>query len=103
MQEVNYAVIAIRQDYRGSDDHSKVVIFIETIYASNRLILQLKGLLIIGYWGIFKSVNNLTQDYYIWACVICVESAQNFLLQLITRSVIRSTITAKRMGVVLNE
>ena len=49
MQDVDYAVIAIRQDYRGSDDYSKVVTFIETIYASNRLILPLKGLLIIGY------------------------------------------------------
>lgn len=49
MQDVDYAVIAIRQDYRGSDDFSKVVTFIETIYASNRLILPLRGLLIIGY------------------------------------------------------
>ena len=49
MQDVDYAVIAIRQDYRGSDDYSKVVTFIETIYASNRLILPLKGLLIVGY------------------------------------------------------
>jgi hypothetical protein len=49
MQDVDYAVIAIRQDYRGSDDFSKVVTFIETIYASNRLVLPLKGLLIIGY------------------------------------------------------
>jgi hypothetical protein len=49
MQDVDFAVIAIRQDYRGSDDFSKVVTFIETIYASNRLILPLKGLLIIGY------------------------------------------------------
>lgn len=49
MQDVDYAVIAIRQDYRGSDDFAKVVTFIETIYASNRLHLPLKGLLIIGY------------------------------------------------------
>ena len=49
MQDVDFAVIAIRQDYRGSDDFAKVVTFIETIYASNRLILPLKGLLIIGY------------------------------------------------------
>jgi hypothetical protein len=49
MQDVDYAVIAIRQDYRGSDDFSKVVTFIETIYASNRLTLPLRGLLIIGY------------------------------------------------------
>ena len=49
MQDVEYAVIAVRQDYRGSDDYNKVITFIETIYASNRLVLPLKGLLIIGY------------------------------------------------------
>lgn len=49
MQDVDFLVIAVRQDYRGSDDFSKVVTFIETIYASNRLILPLKGILIIGY------------------------------------------------------
>jgi len=49
MQNVDYLVIAIRQDYRGSDDYQKVISFIETIYASNRLILPLKGVLIVGY------------------------------------------------------
>jgi hypothetical protein len=49
MQDVDYAVIAVRRDYRGSDDFSKVVTFIETIYASTRLQLPLAGLLIIGY------------------------------------------------------
>ena len=49
MQDVDFAVIAIRQDYRGSSDFLKVITFIETIYASNRLVLPLKGLLIVGY------------------------------------------------------
>ena len=49
MQNVDFIVIAIRQDYRGSDDFQKVISFIETIYASNRLILPLKGVLIVGY------------------------------------------------------
>jgi hypothetical protein len=49
MQNVDFLVIAIRQDYRGSDDFQKVISFIETIYASNRLILPLKGVLIVGY------------------------------------------------------
>jgi hypothetical protein len=49
MQDVDFAVIAIRQDYRGSDDYQKVISFIETIYASERLRLPLKGVLIIGY------------------------------------------------------
>lgn len=49
MQDVEYVVIAVRLDYRGSSDYAKVVTFIETIYASNRLILPLKGILIVGY------------------------------------------------------
>jgi hypothetical protein len=49
MQDVDYAVIAIRNDYRGSDDFSKVKTFLETLYASQRLKLPLAGVLIIGY------------------------------------------------------
>jgi hypothetical protein len=49
MQDVDYAAIAVRQDYRGSKDFEKVVTFIETIFASNRLTLPLLGILIIGY------------------------------------------------------
>lgn len=49
MQDVDYAVIAVRNDYRGSDDFSKVVSFIDTLYASQRLKLPLTGILIVGY------------------------------------------------------
>ena len=49
MQDVDYAVIAVRNDYRDSDDFDKVCRFLETIYASGRLVLPLKGVLIIGY------------------------------------------------------
>ena len=49
MQDVDYLVIAVRQDYRGTDDYSKVVAFLETLYASSRLQLPLIGILIIGY------------------------------------------------------
>lgn len=49
MQDVDYLVIAVRNDYRGSDDYSKVVTFLETLYASQRLKLPLVGVLIIGY------------------------------------------------------
>ena len=49
MQDVDYLVIAVRQDYRGTDDYSKVVAFLETLYASSRLQLPLSGVLIIGY------------------------------------------------------
>ena len=49
MQDVDYAVIAVRNDYRGSDDYSTVVSFIDTLYASQRLNLPLTGILIVGY------------------------------------------------------
>ncbi len=49
MQDVDYAAIAVRQDYRGSKDYEKVVTFMETIFASNRLKLPLTALLIVGY------------------------------------------------------
>ena len=49
MQDVDYAAIAVRQDYRGSKDYEKVVTVIETIFASDRLTLPLLGILIIGY------------------------------------------------------
>lgn len=49
MQDVDYAVIAVRQDYRGGDDFSKVINFLDTLFASTRLKLPLAGVLIIGY------------------------------------------------------
>ena len=49
MQDVDYAVIAVRQDYRGSNDYGKVISFVETLYASTKLQLPLKGILILGY------------------------------------------------------
>ena len=49
MQDVNYAAIAVRNVYRGSRDFDRVVSFFDTLYASRRLSLPLKGILIIGY------------------------------------------------------
>lgn len=49
MQDVDFLVIAVRQDYRGSNDFEKVCTFFDTIYASNRLTLPLTGVMIIGY------------------------------------------------------
>jgi hypothetical protein len=49
MYEANYLVIAIRNVYRKSQDFDRVVAFYNTLYASNRLSLPLKGILIIGY------------------------------------------------------
>ncbi|MBY8963982.1 hypothetical protein KJK34_14580 [Flavobacterium sp. D11R37] len=49
MFEVEYLIIAVRNTYRGADDFIKVYTFLETLYISNRLILPLKGILLIGY------------------------------------------------------
>ncbi len=46
---VEYLVIAVRNDYRGADNFSKIYAFLETLYVSNRLQLPLKGILLIGY------------------------------------------------------
>ena len=49
MYEVEYLVIAVRKDYKGNHDFQNVLIFFDTLYASGRLQLPLKGILIIGY------------------------------------------------------
>jgi hypothetical protein len=49
MAEVDYLVIAVRKDYRGNSDFQIVLTFFDTLYASGRLQLPLKGILIIGY------------------------------------------------------
>ena len=49
MHGVYYLAIAVRNDYRGNNDYEKVVKFVDTLYASSRMKLPLKGLVIIGY------------------------------------------------------
>ena len=49
MYEVDYLIIALRKDYRGNSDFQSVINFFDTLYASGRLALPLKGILIIGY------------------------------------------------------
>ncbi len=49
MQDAIHLVVAVRNDYRNSDDFSRVVKFFDTLYASQRLHLPLKSVLIIGY------------------------------------------------------
>ncbi|WP_343531868.1 hypothetical protein [Pedobacter sp.] len=49
MHDIDYLVIAVRNNYRESKDFEKMVSFFETLYASNRLKLPLKGILAIGY------------------------------------------------------
>lgn len=49
MQEIDVLIIAIRNNYKGNSDFETVVTFFDTLYASDRLTLPLKRILIIGY------------------------------------------------------
>ena len=49
MQDVEYLVIAVRLVYGGSRNFETVSTFLETLYASSRLSLPLKGVGLIGY------------------------------------------------------
>ena len=49
MHDVYYLAIAVRNIYKGNRNFESVHRFIDTLYASNRLNLPLKGILIIGY------------------------------------------------------
>jgi len=49
MFEVEYLIIAVRNNYRGADDFQKIYSFLETLYISSRLTLPLKGILLVGY------------------------------------------------------
>lgn len=49
MHEVDFLVIAVRNTYRTNKDFQSVITFFDTVQASGRLILPLKGILIIGY------------------------------------------------------
>ncbi len=49
MDDIDYCAIAVRNVYRKSNDFEKVCSFFETMYISKRLVLPLKGVLIIGY------------------------------------------------------
>lgn len=49
MLNVDYLVLAIRKVYRKSKDFKKVLTFFDTLYASGRLLIPLKGILVVGY------------------------------------------------------
>lgn len=49
MHGVDYLAIAVRNVYRTSPDFERAERFFQTLYASNRLRLPLKGILLIGY------------------------------------------------------
>lgn len=49
MHDVEYLIIAVRRIYRKREDFETVIRYFDTLYASRRLILPLKGIMIIGY------------------------------------------------------
>jgi hypothetical protein len=49
MHDLEYCAIAVRNRYITVNDYENVLTFFETLYASNRLKLPLKGLLLVGY------------------------------------------------------
>ena len=49
MAEVEYLVLGLRLVYRNSHDYERAKTFLETLYASDRLSLPLKGILLVGY------------------------------------------------------
>ena len=49
MHGVEFLILAVRNDYRGSNDFRQVYTFLETLYISSRLVLPLKGITLIGY------------------------------------------------------
>ena len=49
MHNVNYLIIAVRKIYRKDRNFDTVLRFLDTLYASGRLNLPLKGILLIGY------------------------------------------------------
>lgn len=49
MYDIDFLIIAVRKNYRDNLDFQNVITFFDTLYASGRLKLPLKGILIIGY------------------------------------------------------
>jgi hypothetical protein len=49
MHDVFYLAIAVRNAYKGSRDFDVVCRFMDTLYASQRLQLPLRGILVVGY------------------------------------------------------
>jgi hypothetical protein len=49
MHNVEYLVLAVRNDYKKHDDFKTIYTFLETLYISGRLVIPLKGIVLIGY------------------------------------------------------
>lgn len=49
MPNVEYLILAVRNDYRGHGDFKNIFAFLETLYINSRLQLPLKGIVLVGY------------------------------------------------------
>ena len=49
MHGVEFLILAVRNNYKNTNDFQKVYTFLETLYISGRLALPLKGIILIGY------------------------------------------------------
>ena len=49
IDNVEYLVLAVRNIYKKQHDYDKIVEFLSRLYASSKLILPLKGVLVLGY------------------------------------------------------
>lgn len=49
MNEAIALALAVRIDYKGRDDFNQIKLFLDTLFASNRMTLPLDGILLIGY------------------------------------------------------
>ena len=49
MYEVEYLIIAVRNNYKSHDDFTSIFNFLETLYINGRLQLPLKGIVLLGY------------------------------------------------------
>lgn len=49
MHNVEYLAVAVRKTYLGTKDYGKILEFMDTLYASGKLGIPLRGIMIIGY------------------------------------------------------
>lgn len=49
IDNVEYLILAVRNIYKKQHDYDKIVEFLGRLYASSKLILPLKGVLVLGY------------------------------------------------------
>ena len=49
MVDVDYLVLAVRTIYKNHEDYKKITDWLETLFVTNRIKFDLKGILIIGY------------------------------------------------------